>query len=81
MDLRLTFHLGQMESSSNISLFSKLQVCIFKGRIDGSFYTSIRKIFEICSDEAQFLDSPGIEPAKAADQRIYPALIKGNFKR
>jgi hypothetical protein len=49
-------------------------------RIDTS-YTSTRKIFKIYNDEAQFLDSPGIEPAKAADQRIHPASIKCNFTR
>jgi hypothetical protein len=80
MDLRLAFHLGQMESGSNISLFSKLQVSIFKARIDGSSCTSIRKIFKICNGESQFLDSHGIKPAKAVDQRIYPASIKCNFK-
>jgi hypothetical protein len=30
---------------------------------------------------SQCLDSPGIEPAKAADRRIYPASIKCSFKR
>jgi hypothetical protein len=51
MDLRLTFHPRHLESGSNIGLFSKLQVSIFKARIDGSSYTSIRKIFKICNDE------------------------------
>jgi hypothetical protein len=81
MGLRFTFHLGQIKSGSNLGLFSKLQVCIFKVCIDGSSYTSIRKIFQIYHNEAQFLDSPGIEPAKATDQRIYPASVKCNFKR
>jgi hypothetical protein len=51
-DLRLTFHLGQMESSSNIGRFSKPQVCIFKALIGGSSNTSICKIFKGCTDEA-----------------------------
>jgi hypothetical protein len=38
MNLLLTFHLGQMESGSNIGLFSKLQVSLCKARINGSSY-------------------------------------------
>jgi hypothetical protein len=51
IDLLLTFHLEQMESGSNIGLFSKLQVSIFKARIDGSSSASIRNIFKIRNDE------------------------------
>jgi hypothetical protein len=39
-------------SGSNINLFLKLQVSVFKARIDGSSCTSIRKIFKIYNDEA-----------------------------
>jgi hypothetical protein len=81
MDVRLTFYLGQVESGSNIGLFPKFQVFIFTARSNSSSYTSIRKIFKTCNDEARFLDSPGIEPAKVADQRIYPTSIECNFKR
>jgi hypothetical protein len=52
MDLLLTFHLGEMESDSNIGLFSKILVSIFKARSDDSSYISIRRIFKICNDEA-----------------------------
>jgi hypothetical protein len=52
MDLLVTFHLGQMESGSNIGRFSKLQVAIFKAHIDGCTGISIGKIFKICNDEA-----------------------------
>jgi hypothetical protein len=44
MDLLFTFHLGQMELGSNIGLFSKPRVSIFKAQVDGSTSTSIRKI-------------------------------------
>jgi hypothetical protein len=52
MDLRFTLHLGQMESSRSMGLFSKLQISLAKAHIDGSSYTSIRKTFKICNDEA-----------------------------
>jgi hypothetical protein len=68
-------------SGSIIGLFSKRQVSIFKARTGGSSSTSICNTFKICNDEAPFFDSPGIELAKAADQRIYPASVKCTFKR
>jgi hypothetical protein len=52
VDLRLTLHLGQMESGSNIGLFSQLQVSVFKALIDGFSDTPIRMTFKICNDEA-----------------------------
>jgi hypothetical protein len=52
MDLRFTIHFGKIQSGSNIDLSSKLQVSIFKARIDGPSYTKIRKTFKICNDEA-----------------------------
>jgi hypothetical protein len=60
MDLLFTFHLGQIDSGSNIGVFSKLHVSIFKAHIDGSTGTSISTIFKIWDDEAIKMLSPNL---------------------
>jgi hypothetical protein len=42
MGLRLTLHLGRTGLVSNIGLFSKLQLSVFKARIDPLTYQSAR---------------------------------------